>query len=150
VTTQTTPRVVFDTNVVLSALLFPAGRLAWLREHWRERGALPLVSPGTARELTRVLAYSKFRLTEKYRMELLAMYIPYCESLEPTEECPIECRDPKDQLLLDLAHSGKADLLITGDDDLLALAGLAAFLIETPEAYRLRTESHKRRDYKER
>lgn len=135
-TAQPIGRVVFDTNVVLSALLFPAGRLAWLRQHWREGGVVPLISPATARELTRVIGYSKFRLSEQYRMELLAMYIPYCESFNPVDKCLIECRDTKDQSLLDLAQSGKADALVTGDKDLLALAGQTAFLIETPEEYR--------------
>jgi putative PIN family toxin of toxin-antitoxin system len=130
--------VVFDTNVVLSALLFSTGRLAWLRLHWQDGGAVPLISPATARELTRVLAYPKFRLSEQYRIELLALYIPYCESLNPANKCPIECRDSKDQPLLDLAQSGVADSLVTGDEDLLVLAGKPAFLIETPDAYRQR------------
>jgi len=141
VTAQPINRVVFDTNVVLSALLFPAGRLAWLRQHWREGGAVPLISPATARELTRVLGYSKFRLSGRYRMELLAMYIPYCESLDPADKCPIECRDVKDQSLLDLAQSGKAELLVTGDADLLSLAGQTTFVIESPKKYRLRLVS---------
>lgn len=109
-----------------------------MRAHWREGGALPLVSPATARELARVLGYSKFRLSEQYRVEALALYLPYCESLDPVPRCPIQCRDPKDQRFLDLAQGGSADLLVTGDADLLALAGQTAFLIETPEAYRLR------------
>ena len=131
-------RVVFDTNVVLSALLFPKGRLAWLRSHWLEGGAIPLISPATARELTRVLGYPKFRLSEQYLLELLAMYFPYCESLDPADKCPVICRDTKDQPLLDLAQSGKADALVTGDEDQLALAGQTAFLIEAPEEYRHR------------
>jgi uncharacterized protein len=134
-------RVVFDTNVVVSALLFPNGRLAWLRAHWREGGAVPLVSPATARELTRVLGYSKFRLSEQYRLEAFALYLPYCESLDPVDKCPVQCRDPKDQPFLDLAQSGKADVLVTGDEDLLVLAGQTAFVIEKPESYRLRVES---------
>jgi putative PIN family toxin of toxin-antitoxin system len=138
VTAQPTRRAVFDTNVVVSALLFPNGRLAWLRGHWREGAVVPLVSPATVRELLRVLGYSKFRLTEQYRVEALALYLPYCERLNPTEKCPVECRDAKDQALLDLAQSGKADLLVTGDEDLLVLAGQTAFLIDTPEAYRRR------------
>lgn len=137
-------RVVFDTNVVLSALLFPVGRLAWLRKHWRDGGVVPLISPASARELTRVLGYSKFRLTKRYRMEALALYVPYCESLDPAEKCPIECRDAKDQHLLDLAQSGRADLLVTGHEDLLALAGQTDFAIETPEAYRQRVSEEKR------
>jgi putative PIN family toxin of toxin-antitoxin system len=138
-TSQPMRRVVFDTNVVVSALLFPNGRLAWLRAHWREGGAVPLVSPATARELTRVLGYSKFRLSEQYRMEAFALYLPYCESLDPAVKCPVQCRDPKDQPFLDLAQSGRADVLVTGDDDLLALAGRTAFVIETPEEYRRRS-----------
>jgi putative PIN family toxin of toxin-antitoxin system len=128
-------RVVFDTNVVVSALLFPNGRLAWLRQRWRESGVVSLVSPATVQELRRVLAYPKFRLSQPSHLELLALYLPYCESLDPEEKCPIVCRDAKDQPLLDLAHSGKADLLVTGDDDLLALAGKTAFVIETPQDY---------------
>jgi len=138
VSPQPKRRVVFDTNVVLSALLFPAGRLAWLRQHWRDVGIAPLVSPRTARELARVIAYSRFKLSDEYRIELLALYFPYCERLDHAGKCPIVCRDAKDQSFLDLAESGKADVLVTGDEDLLALAGLTGFLIETPEAYRRR------------
>lgn len=131
-------RVVFDTNVVLSSLLFPTGRLAWLRQHWSENGALPLVSQATARELMRLISYSKFRLSDVYRNELLMLYIPYCERFNPTDKCPIQCRDPKDQSLLDLAESGNADVLVTGDEDLLVLTGKTRFVIETPEYYRRR------------
>jgi putative PIN family toxin of toxin-antitoxin system len=130
--------VVFDTNVVLSALLFRAGRLDWLRAHWQESCVVPLISPATARELTRVLGHSKFRLSEQYRLEALALYLPYCESLDPVDKCPVECRDSKDQLFLDLAQSGNADVLVSGDADLLILAGQARFLIESPEAYKQR------------
>jgi len=132
------PRVVFDTNTVLSALLFASGRLAWLRGHWREGGCLPLVSRATVAELTRVLGYPKFRLSPEDRLELLADYLPYCETMEPAERCDLECRDATDQTLLDLAQSGRAELLVTGDDDLLSLAGQTEFLIESPDAYRIR------------
>jgi predicted nucleic acid-binding protein len=71
-------------------------------------------------------------------LEALALYIPYCESVDPVDKCPIACRDSKDQPLLDLAQSGKADLLITGDNDLLAPAGQTTFRIEVPENYRTR------------
>jgi putative PIN family toxin of toxin-antitoxin system len=128
-------RVVFDTNTVISALAFTAGRLAWLRAHWRERRSVPLVSQGTAGELKWVLSYRKLKLSPDYQIELLSDYLPYCETVEVTEFCPVRCRDVKDQLFLDLAQSGKADLLMTGDEDLLVLAGQTAFLIETPEAY---------------
>jgi putative PIN family toxin of toxin-antitoxin system len=131
-------RVVFDTTTVLSTLLFAEGRLAWLRRHWRDGGSTPLVSRATAAELTRVLGYPKFRLSQDDRRELLAEYLPYCEVIELTQECVSICRDENDQPFLDLAQSGKADLLVSGDQDLLALAEQTTFLIETPEAYRRR------------
>lgn len=134
-------RVVFDTNVVLSALLFTHGRLSWLVDHWQTGGCVPLVSRATAGELTRILAYPKFRLTADEQLEALAAYAPYCEAVEIAQSCPILCRDPKDQSFLDLAESGDAQILVTGDDDLLALAGQTAFVIETPEGYSTRFAS---------
>jgi uncharacterized protein len=128
--------VVFDTTTVISTLLFANGCLAWLRQHWRESGCVPLISRATAAELTRVLGYPKFRLLPEDRREVLADYLPYCEVIEPTEPCAAICRDPNDQPFLDLAQSGRADFLISGDQDLLMLAGQTRFLIETPDAYR--------------
>lgn len=135
-----TPRIVFDTITVVSALLFANGRLTWLRQHWRDSdaGCIPLVSRPTVAELTRVLTYPKFRLSADDRTELLAEYLPYCEIVDPLQRCTTICRDPRDQPFLDLAQSGKAGLLVSGDQDLLALSGQTTFLIETPEAYRQR------------
>ena len=127
--------MVFDTTVVVSVLLFEHGRLGWLRRHWREGGCVPLISRETALELTRVLGYPKFGLSPEDRRELLAEYLPFCEAVEVTKKCALACRDAKDQPFLDLAQSGKADFLITGDQDLLVLAGRTKFLIAPPEAY---------------
>ncbi len=124
----------------MSALVFAHGRLSWLLQHWQEGGCTPLISSATATELTRVLGYPKFRLALEDRRELLAHYVPYCEVVEQVTRCPQICRDEKDQPFLDLAQSGGAELLVSGDNDLLALAGQTSFLIETPEAYRLRSE----------
>lgn len=133
-----TQRIVFDTSVVLSALVFQDGKLAWLRLHWRDGGCVPLVSRDTAEELVGILQRVKFKLTSEEQRELLADYLPYCEAVKITKGCPVQCRDVKDQPFLDFAHSGKAELLVTGDRDLLVLAGKTKFLIETPEAYRRR------------
>lgn len=137
-TAPAAPRVVFDTNVVISALVFTAGRVAWLRGHWRAGGSIPLASRESILELKRVLAYSKFHLSSEGQLELLADYLPHCEVLDPAEGCSIRCRDPRDQPLLDLAHCGKAEILVSGDEALLALAGQTEFVIETPEAFRRR------------
>jgi uncharacterized protein len=132
------PRVVFDTTTVVSSLLFANGRLAWLRRHWHEHGCVPLLSRPTAAELSRVLGYPKFGLSQEERRELLAEYLPYCEVIEVTNICAAPCGDVNGQVFLNLAQSGKAELLVSGDQDLLALTGKTVFLIETPEAYRRR------------
>lgn len=128
-------RVVFDTGVVVSALLFGSGQLAWLKRHWCDGGCVPLINKTTAMELTRVLAYPKFRLESEERRQLLAEYLPYCEVVELATGCKVQCRDAKDQPFLDLAQSGNAEFLISGDKDLLELAEKASFLIATAAAY---------------
>jgi uncharacterized protein len=130
-------RVVFDTTTVVSALVFRKGRLSWLRTHWREELCVPLISRATALELTKVLGYPKFKLSLEERLEFLAEYLPHCKIVEVNKRCPTICRDAKDQPFLDLAQSGKAEALVSGDRDLLVLAGRASFSIVTPEEYRV-------------
>lgn len=118
-----TLRVVFDTNTVISALLFSKGRLAWLRTVWRQGTVVPLVSKATAEEIVRVLGYPKFHLDAADQDELLGDFLPFAEIIEAdltTGEVPI-CRDKHDQKFLELAAAGEADALVTGDTDLLAL-----------------------------
>ncbi len=133
-----TQRIVFDTSVVLSALVFQGGNLAWLRAHWVHGACIPLASRETVDELMSILQRRKFQLTAEERHEILADYLPFCEIVEPTKKCNVVCCDVKDQPFLDLAHSGKADSLVSGDRDLLVLAGQTKFLIETAEEYRRR------------
>ncbi|MDR1648322.1 MAG: putative toxin-antitoxin system toxin component, PIN family [Zoogloeaceae bacterium] len=118
-----TQRVVLDTNIVLSALLFTTGRLVWIRDAWQHQRLQPLVCQETAHELLRVLAYPKFRLSTEARQDLLHDFLPYAEVVTlPTlwPDLPI-CRDERDQVFLVLHHVGKADALVTGDSDILAL-----------------------------
>lgn len=133
-------RIVFDTTTVVSALIFGKGRLSRLRSHWQAEECIPLLSRSTASELTRVLAYPKFCLSAEEQRELLAEYLPFCKIVEQGDRCPEVCRDEKDQPFLDLAQSGKAEALVSGDKDLLALAGRTSFIIEAPESYRLRVK----------
>lgn len=131
------PCVVIDTNLVLSALVFAQGRLAPLRHAWQGEHCQPLVSRVTAAELIRVLAYPKFKLTPDEQRELLADYLPWCTTVRmpnPLPETP-ECRDPFDLPFLQLAVAGKADYLVSGDQDLLSLAGQFACPIITADQF---------------
>ncbi len=119
-----TLRVVLDTNVVVSALLFSRGRLAWLRQAWQQGRFIALISRPVAEELMAVLAYPKFKLNSGEQRELLADYLPWCEivSLPPELPAVADCRDTDDLKFLALAQVARADFLVSGDKDLLALA----------------------------
>lgn len=117
-------RVVLDTNVVLSALVFQGGVAGQLRQAWQRGLVLPLASTATAQELVRVLAYPKFRLSQAEQDELLADYLPYAETVRIPQPPPTvpDCRDVLDVPFMHLAVTGQAQLLVTGDRDLLAIA----------------------------
>jgi putative PIN family toxin of toxin-antitoxin system len=117
--------VVIDTNLVLSALVFAQGRLTPLRHAWQGARCQPLVSSATAAELLRVLTYPKFKLSAADQQELVADYLPYCTTVRMPAKPPATpaCRDLFDVPFLQLAVAGKADYLVTGDQDLLSLAG---------------------------
>lgn len=136
---MTPPRVVLDTNVLLSSLLFHAGTLSWLRTAWQARHICPLVSRKTVNELIRALAYPKFDLTDDEQDDLLADYLPWCETVVASKPPKVpKCRDPFDRPFLELAVSGRADALVTGDKDLLAMAKTFRIPILTPRAFRKR------------
>lgn len=131
-----TPRVVFDTNVIVSALVFEGGTSRSLRTLWQAEDVLPLVSTHTASELVRVLHYPRFRLTGEEREELLSEYLPWCETVRipsPPPRTP-SCRDPWDVPFLELAIAGRADLLVSGDADLHAVQGVKGFAVLTVAA----------------
>ena len=130
-------RLVLDTNVVLSALLFSTGALAWLRRAWQSQTILPLASRQTTMELIQVLAYPKFRLTDVEREDLLGDFLPYCETVTVPDgiEVPV-CRDPLDRPFQEVVVAGRADWLVTGDSDLLSLASTFEVPIVTPAALR--------------
>ena len=130
------PRVVLDTNVVLSAIVFQGGRTAALRAAWMTGRIVPLVSRATVEELIRVLAYPKFRLTRDEQETLLADYLIYTETAATRRSVTAipECRDPSDLPFLQLAVGSKADYLVTGDPDLLELTHELGGRIITPGA----------------
>lgn len=117
-------RVVLDTNVVLSALVFGGGLSGQVRRAWQRGALLPLASTTSVQELVRVLSYPKFRLSQAEQEELLADYLPHTEIVripKPPPKVPA-CRDAMDEPFMHLAVAGKAQVLVSGDRDLLAIA----------------------------
>jgi uncharacterized protein len=140
VTTQPGPRalrVVIDTNVLLSALVFKSGTMVAIKRAWQSGECIPVVSRATIEEFIAVLRYPKFELDPQQQEEVLIAYLPYCETLpEPKTRIQLpRCRDEDDQVFLVLAAACKADALITGDKDLLALSGAAPCEILAPTEF---------------
>ena len=134
-------RVVLDNNAVVSALVFPSGRLSWLVQAWQSSELAPIASRETIAELRRVLGYRKFDLPLSRQIGAMRQYQLWCEMVTIAEPPDVpECRDPRDRPFLEIAVASEADALVTGDGDLLALAPVFAIPIITPSALRTRLE----------
>ncbi len=126
-------RMVFDTNVVVSALLFSRGTLGRLRGVWAARQVVPVANRDTVLELTRVLEYPKFHLDRRDQHELLGDYLPFSEDWpEPLQPCGVRCLDPDDQVILDLAVGAGVDALVTGDRHLHSVGSTVAVTVIDP------------------
>lgn len=131
-------RVVLDTNVVVSTLVFSSRALSWLPPAWREGFIKPLVTPATLLELVDVLGYDKFGIAVERRLELIGQYEPWCQLViipDPPPQVP-ECRDADDRKFLELALFAGADAPVAGDRGLLTLAPFFSIPIITPDRLR--------------
>lgn len=124
-------RVVLDTNVLVSSLLF-GGQPGRLRDLWVAKRIVPLVSKATFAEFSKVLTYPKFRLAPAEISAIIAdELLPYAEVVEITEHIMGVCRDADDDKFLSVAASGEAAYLVTGDQDLLSLGTFQSTRIVT-------------------
>ncbi len=128
-------QTVFDTGVVVSAVLLPRSVPRQAFDAAAARGKL-LVSEATVAELDDVLRRPKFNkyLSEQLRLEFLAALIQQAEEVAVTEVITA-CRDPKDNKFLELAVSGAATHIVTGDGDLLDLHPFRNIAVVTPQTF---------------
>lgn len=130
-------RVVLDTNVILSVLLF-GGRLEFIREAWKDGRIGLLFSEKTLEELVKVLNYPKFGLEEEEIDFLIySEVIPYANVVKRIARMNREiCRDKDDIKFLECALSGKADYVVSGDKDLISIGEIEGIKIITPAKLR--------------
>ena len=128
-------RVVIDTNVAVSAVLLPRSVPRQAFDRALEHGTI-LISSATMTELNDVLHRPHFDkyVHEDERLEFLAMWVRDAELVIITEVVTA-CRDPKDDKVLELALSGQATHIISGDEDLLVLHPFRGVEILTPQAF---------------
>lgn len=132
---HTRERIVVDTNVLISRLLVADSVPGQAVRAARRRGSL-LVSEATMNELVEVLSRAKLDryISLKDRKQFLRQLGRIAEFV-PIIQLVRECRDPKDDKFLEVALNGKADVIITGDVDLLALHPWREVRILSPSGF---------------
>ena len=132
---RSNPRCVFDTNVLVSALLLDAGNPAQAFFTVLRDGEV-IVSADVISEVSEVLGRKKFRryVTEDQRERFLQGLLREATLVE-IQETVQACRDPKDDKFLELAVNGGADCIVSGDEDLLVLRSFRGVDILSPSDF---------------
>ena len=132
---RTRERIVLDTNALVSRLLLPTSVPGQAVRKAVDHGIL-LVSESTMNELADVLARPKFDryISLEDRQQFLRLLGRLAE-LVPIVYPVHACRDPRDDKFLEVALNGKAELMLTGDADLLALNPWQGIAIVSPADY---------------
>ena len=128
-------RFVFDTNVIVSAALLADSVPRQAFDKALDEGRI-LISVPVLLELSEVLSRKKLNkyLLEEERMRFLVALLKEAELVEITEVVT-DCRDVKDNKFLELAVSGKADCIVSGDSDLLVLNPFRGIPILAPREF---------------
>lgn len=128
-------RVVFDTNAVISAMLLPRSVSRQAFDEAVRKGRL-LISTAAIMELDEVIHRPRFDryLSEEERIEFLTTLVYEAELVNVSENV-LACRDQKDNKFLELAVSGRATHIVTGDSDLLVLHPFRGIMIISPSAF---------------
>jgi putative PIN family toxin of toxin-antitoxin system len=128
-------RVVIDTNVLVSRLLRFDSAPGRAVGHAIHQGIV-LVSQETMSELAEVLARKKFEryVTIEQRLQFVRLIAQTAEFV-PVIRTIRECCDPKDDKFLEVALNGRADVIITGDADLLKMNPWRGILVLSPRSF---------------
>lgn len=130
-------RVVLDTNLLLSGLMFPDGAPGRVVAAWRAARFDVVMSVHQLAEIGRVLAYPRIRRVlgwDDQRIEKFIRQIYVRVQIVDLHGITVEVpADPDDAPILATLVAGKADVLVTGDGDLLALH--ERFPIQTPSEF---------------
>ena len=126
-------RFVLDTNVLVSAVLFEHSKPAQVLFSVLGQGEI-LLSADLVNEIHEVIYRKKFDryISNEQRDAFLTALVQTGILIEITETIYV-CRDPKDNMVLELAVSGRADVIVSGDDDLLVLHPFRGISILAPD-----------------
>lgn len=135
---MTRERVVIDTNVLISGLLSTTSTPAQAVEKAVTKAQL-LATTETLRELIQKLHSPKFdRYVRRERRDALLERVASLVEIIDVLQSIRASRDPKDNKFLEAAVNGRADVIVTGDKDLLDLNPFRGIAILTAADYLVR------------
>jgi len=125
-------RLILDTNILVSAFVFKSETASIVVRHAAKKHTL-LFSESTFKELKSTLLKPKF--AELVELPTISSFIINLvrigEFIKPKEKITV-CRDPKDNMYLELAVAGNADCIVSSDKDLLVLNPFRGIKIISP------------------
>lgn len=124
-------RVVLDTNILLSAFVFPGGAPEQVYRRVLDGRITLVTSPPLLSELGRILT-EKFHWEKSYTEEVVAQLVRIGVVVDPTEEIADITDDPADNRVLEAAAAGHADVIVSGDRHLLSLGTWRAVRVLAP------------------
>lgn len=120
-------KIVVDTNILISAFGWEGNSRELLRQILNQEHEC-ILSVKIVKELKKVLDYPKFKFTSEQKKKFLEIVLQLSTVIETKIELDV-CDDKNDNMFLECAVEGKADYIITGDDDLLRLKKFQAVSI---------------------
>jgi putative PIN family toxin of toxin-antitoxin system len=128
-------RVVLDTNVLLAGLITRGVCELVLDACWDPSSSLTVICSEHILAEFAEHAVSKFHVPDEEVSDAVASLRRRVEVVEPSDVPADACRDADDLPILGTAAAGKAECLVTGDRDLLALKSFQGILIMAPREF---------------
>ncbi len=131
-------RAVIDANILVRALIMPEGSVGPVLRRLRDGDYEIVLSEQLLTELVDVL--NRPRIKEKYGLDtedietVLALLLLRGRTVTPVERIDV-CRDPNDNMFLEAALTAEADVIVSGDEDLLVLDPFRRIPIVGPAAF---------------
>jgi putative PIN family toxin of toxin-antitoxin system len=128
-------RVVLGTNVFVSALLF-GGVASEIVPLWQTGAITVILSRDILEEYLRVLSHPKFQLSEPEIKALIQEeLLPFVTVIKSTRRLRVVKRDPADDKFIECAIAGKAEVIVSGDKDLLSIGHYRRIRIQNPARF---------------
>jgi putative PIN family toxin of toxin-antitoxin system len=140
-------RAVLDKNVIVSRYLSPKGSPTQILKQWRWNAFDLVVSEAILREYQETLLYKHIQAMHQRNAHVVERIVANFRKLsilvEPSEEVDVITSDPDDNKFLAYALTGCAEVIVSGDSDLLSLKQYQGIHILPPHTFLMFLEQEK-------